>query len=340
MDLAEYQYNLPPDLIAQRPAERRDGSRLMVLHRQEGSVEHRSFPELPGLLRPSDLLVLNDTRVFPARLYAVKDTGARIEVLLVREREERVWECLVRPGRRCPPGTRLRFGDGTLWATVEAADQPMKRLLRFAASSDFWEQVEAWGQVPLPPYIRRPQGRTDAEDRDRYQTVFARERGSVAAPTAGLHFTPELLQVLPHTRITLHVGYGTFQPIQTHAVEQHRMESEHYRIEPGAAERIRQARAAGGRVVAVGTTATRALESAALQVPEFGPMEGWTDLFIYPGFRFQIVDALVTNFHLPGSSLLLLVAAFAGKDLVLEAYREAVRQRYRFYSYGDAMLIL
>jgi S-adenosylmethionine:tRNA ribosyltransferase-isomerase len=340
MDLADFDYHLPQELIAQRPAERRDDARLMVIRRADRTLEHRRFSELPALLAPEDLLVLNNTRVFPARLFGRKPGGARVEVLLLREQAPHVWEALARPGRRCPAGSRLVFGDEALTAEVLASPDPAKRLLRFSARGDFWELVERLGQVPLPPYIRRPGGLTDALDRSRYQTVFAHCPGSVAAPTAGLHFTQELLARLRHCMITLHVGYGTFKPIHARRIEDHRMEAEYYRIGPDAVERIQECRRLGGRVVAVGTTTTRALETAAASASGLTPSEGWTELFIRPGHRFRLVDALITNFHLPRSTLLVLVAALADRELVLSAYREAVRQRYRFYSYGDAMLIL
>ncbi len=263
MELADFDYELPPELIAQRPAERRDSSRLMVIRRAGRTIEHRSFSDLPELLAPEDLLVLNDTRVFPARLFGRKPSGAEVEVLLLREDAPRLWEALVRPGRRCPPGSTLSFGDGVLSAEVLPCPDPGKRFLRFSSGGDFWDLLERLGQVPLPPYIRRPGGRTDALDRSRYQTVFARCRGSVAAPTAGLHFTEELLSRLPHCMITLHVGYGTFKPIHASRIEDHRMEAEYYRIGPETVQRILDCRRRGGRVVAVGTTTTRAMEAAA-----------------------------------------------------------------------------
>ncbi len=338
MDLKDFQYELPPGLIAQHPSSRRDQSRLMVVDRTNGSILHRTFRELPELLRTDDLVVLNDTRVFPARLTGRKSTGGRIEVLLLRQLSSRRWEALVRPARRCPPGTRLVFEEGCLGAVVQESGQPEKRQLEFHwESGEFPDWLSRLGQVPLPPYIQRP---NEEMDRERYQTVFAARTGSVAAPTAGLHFTRELLGRLNHCEITLHVGYGTFRPVQSDRIEEHRMDAEVYSVGQEAAERIRAERDSGGRIVAVGTTTTRVLEHLMLEHGRIEAEDGSTDLFIYPGFRFQAVDALITNFHLPGSTLLMLVAAFGGKELMDEAYEVAVREEYRFYSYGDAMLIV
>ena len=340
MQLSDYSFDLPESLIAQHPAERRDASRLLMLDRKTGRISHHSFQELPALLASGDLLVLNDTRVFPARLIGSKPTGGRIEVLLLRQREEQLWECLVRPARRCPAGTRLIFQAGVLEAEIADAGDPSRRLIHFLGPSSLWDVVDQLGRMPLPPYIRRDSGALDPLDRERYQTVFARVPGSVAAPTAGLHFTPELLAALDYRLITLHVGYGTFQPIHSEEVENHRMEREAFHVSEETARAIRDRRATGGRVVAVGTTTARTLESVALQSGEVTPGHGETDLYIYPGFQFQVADGLVTNFHLPRSTLLLLVCAFAGREPVLAAYQEAIREGYRFYSYGDAMLIL
>ncbi len=310
----------------------------MIVERSTGLIRHRTFRELPEILGPEDLVVLNDTRVFPARLIGHKRTGGQIEVLLLRQLGDRRWEALVRPARRCPPGTRLIFEEDRFEATAQEGGQPEKRRLEFSwASAEFEDWLFRLGKVPLPPYIQRPE---DETDRKRYQTVYARQTGSVAAPTAGLHFTPELLAQLDHCQITLHVGYGTFRPVQSETIEEHRMDPEHYSIGESSARAIRNRKDSGGRIVAVGTTTTRTLEHVALEKGHIAAGEGSTDLFIYPGFRFQAVDALITNFHLPGSTLLMLVAAFAGREIVRRAYEEAVREEYRFYSYGDAMLII
>ncbi|MFZ0430861.1 MAG: tRNA preQ1(34) S-adenosylmethionine ribosyltransferase-isomerase QueA [Acidobacteriota bacterium] len=338
MDLKEFQYELPSRLIAQHPSLERDEARLMVLDRTAGSIQHHGFRELPEILRVEDLVVLNDTRVFPARLTGRKTTGARIEVLLLRQLGSHRWEALLRPSRRCPPGTRLVFDPGRFEAVVQEARQPERRQLEFFwETGEFMEWLSRLGHVPLPPYIQRPD---EPDDRVRYQTVFARETGSVAAPTAGLHFTGELLERLQHCEITLHVGYGTFHPVQVEKIEEHRMDSEQYWIGEDVAERIRRQKESGRRIVAVGTTTTRTLEHVMLEHGRIEAGGGSTELFIYPGFHFRAVDALITNFHLPGSTLLMLVAAFGGKDLVRRAYEVAVREEYRFYSYGDAMLIL
>ncbi len=313
----------------------------MVVEKKTARIEHYRFADLPSLILPQDLLVLNDTRVFPARLQAVKEsTGARLEVLLLRRREGDLWEALVKPGRRVRSGTRLIFESGKLEAELMDEAASAKRLLRFEYTGDFWSWIERLGEVPLPPYIERRPGQGLPEDRDRYQTVFAHARGSVAAPTAGLHFTPNLLTRLRYCRLTLHVGYGTFKPIASEKVEQHQMEAEEYEISEETAARIREQMETGGRVIAVGTTSTRVLEHLMLKKGRIVPGNGWTDLFIYPGFHFKAVQGLITNFHLPRSTLLLLISAFAGRELIEKCYREAIRHRYRFYSYGDAMLVL
>ena len=370
MNLAEFDYTLPEDLIAQYPAEPRDASRLMVVHRRGGAIEHRTFRDIAGYLAPADTLVVNRTRVMSARLRGVRpETGGRVEVVLVRPvRQARGdspshWEALLKPGARLARGTRLELEGGALAATVEDDPGPDIRLVRFSGNADVARVIEQVGGTPLPPYIRRA---PDASDRDRYQTVYAEEYGAVAAPTAGLHFTAPLLDrirargtaIVP---ILLHVGPGTFQPIRTATVEDHEMGEEYYRVEAREAEIIRQRRSTG-RVVAVGTTAVRTLETIAAgergapgergspdasgeggraeAVLEPRRYEGRTRCFIYPPYDFRLVDALLTNFHLPKSTLLLLVSAFAGRELILSAYEEAVREKYRFYSYGDAMLIV
>ncbi len=348
MKVADFQFELPDDLIAQYPPEQRGASRLLVLDRQTGAVTHSQIAELPGHLRPGDLLVLNDTRVFPARLLGRRlPGGGEVECLLVRRVDASHWEALVHPGQRLKPGRILRFERGEFVLHGEILEQRFfgRRLVRFHAEGALGVDalIDRIGHIPLPPYIKRP----DLDlDRDRYQTVFARETGSVAAPTAGLHFTDGLLADLERhgvarTAITLHVGYGTFKPVRTDEVEAHVVDPEPYAVPEAAAERINAALDAGRRLVVVGTTATRALESA-LQAGggRVRPGPGEASLFIYPPYRFLGTGALLTNFHLPASSLLMLVSAFGGRDAVLAAYREAVRARYRFYSYGDAMLVV
>jgi S-adenosylmethionine:tRNA ribosyltransferase-isomerase len=350
MKTADFDYDLPPELIAQQPAPRRDASRLLVLHRTRGAWEHRRFGDLPGYLRPGDLLVLNNTRVIPARLHGHKEaTGGQVELLLLEEEAPGRWDALLRAGGRRPrPGEPLVFAGGALRAELIEERELGRALVRLESSRPLLELLEEFGETPLPPYIRRTEGGgPDAEDRARYQTVYARMPGAVAAPTAGLHFTPELFAALAdrgveRAEITLHVGLGTFRPVTAEDVEAHRMEAERYAISPAAAAAVHAARARGGRVVAVGSTSVRALESAAASsdTGELSPGEGRSALFIRPGYRFRAVDALLTNFHLPRSTLLMMVSAFAGTELVRSAYREAVRERYRFFSYGDAMLIL
>lgn len=335
----DFDYDLPPESIAQHPAPRGE-SRLLVLDR-EGPDRHRRIRDLPELLRPGDLLVLNDTRVIPARLYGTRagGGGGRVEILLVERTGEREWDALLKPGRRARPGTGIELEPGL---TAEVIDRGEEGRFRLRFSEAIEGHLDRLGHIPLPPYIGRPD---EAADRDLYQTVYAREPGAIAAPTAGLHFSRELLDEIAAAgietaRVTLHVGLGTFKPVKVERIEEHRMERERYEVSEEAAEAIRRTRARQGRVVAVGTTVVRTLESAALagngEVP---PGSGSTGLFITPGFRFQAVDVLLTNFHLPRSTLLMLVSAFAGRERVLAAYEEAVRERYRFYSYGDAMLV-
>jgi S-adenosylmethionine:tRNA ribosyltransferase-isomerase len=333
--VANFDYPLPDELIAQEPLPDRASARMLVIHRSAGRLEDRIFRDFPDYLLPDDCVVVNNTRVFPARLFARRPSGpAQIEVLLTRRHVEdpAVWDALVRPGRKVGTGTRLRFSED-LEAEVIARGLYGERTLRFSGAADVDAAIDRLGHVPLPPYIHR----SDAPaDHDHYQTVFARRRGSIAAPTAGLHFTPEILARVPHlAEITLHVGLGTFQAVHTATVEEHRMHQEWFEIPPAAAESIR----AAARIVAVGTTAVRTLEHVARSGP-VRACSGETDIFIHPGFEFRVTGALLTNFHLPRSTLLILVCAFAGRDLVLEAYRHAVQERYRFYSYGDCMLIL
>lgn len=347
MKVADFDYHLPPELIAQTPAEPRDVSRLLVVDRATGEFHHRRFWEIGEFLAPGDLLVVNDSRVIRARLFGRKaPSGGRVELFLLRRLAEpgEVWECLVRPGRRVHPGASLIFGEGRLSGAVCGESPGGKRRITFtSADGDPGGWLERLGEVPLPPYITAP-----LADGERYQTVYARHKGSVAAPTAGLHFTPELLDKLAaqgvrRAALTLHVGLGTFRPVQADTVEEHAMHSEYYELPAETAEAVNATHRAGRRVVAVGTTTCRTLETAARKVGEKGELaesEGWTDLFIYPGYRFRAIDVLLTNFHLPRSTLLMLVSAFAGRELILQAYEEAIRERYRFYSFGDAMLIL
>ena len=347
MNVADFDFELPAERIAQRPASRRDGSRLLVLDRETGALRHRRFSDLADLLNPGDLLVLNDTRVIPARLVGHKPSGGRVELLLVEPVEPGaiggVWRCLLKASRPPAPGSSIDFGQGC-GARVLERDPIGWRVKLEAPGGRPEELLERVGQAPLPPYIRRDAAGPDAADRERYQTVFARQPGAIAAPTAGLHFTEELLQQLAdagiaHTFLTLHVGPGTFQPVTAQRVEDHRMHPEWFEIPADAARAVASARKSGGRVVAVGTTVVRTLESCAAEEGRVSPGRDHCSLFIYPGFRFRVVDALITNFHLPRSTLLMLVSAFAGRERVLAAYRQAIAAGYRFYSYGDAMLI-
>jgi len=341
---ADFEYDLPASLIATRPSDRRDASRLLVLDRRSGSVVDREFPDLLGFLAPGDALVLNDTRVFPARLVGRKPTGAAAEILLLRvlasDPSGRTWEALVRPGGKLKPGRVVEVAE-ELAVRIEDSTPEGGRIVRLEGDGDPLALVERHGRVPLPPYIGRED---DEQDRVRYQTVYAERTGSVAAPTAGLHFTPELLERAAEAgveivRLTLHVGVGTFRPVEAERPSEHVLHSERWELRPAEAARLNRARGNGGRVWAVGTTSARTLETAADDNGRFIPGSGWTDLFIHPPYRFRGVDALLTNFHLPRSSLLMLVSALAGRERVLAAYRHAVREGYRFYSYGDAMLI-
>ncbi len=342
MRLDDFDYDLPPELIAQQPAEPRDASRLLVLHRERDCLEHRRFYDLPRYLQRGDVLVLNDTRVLPARLWGRRDgTGARIEVLLLTRSDRDTWEALVRPGRRVPVGTEIIFGQGELRARAVALTDAGGRVLQFFCQGGPLEALlDRLGEMPLPPYIK-----TKPADPGRYQTVYARVEGSAAAPTAGLHFTPRLLEELQAEGVEvvyllLHVGLGTFRPVKAANIEEHHMHAEYYAVTAEAAAAINAARARGGRVVAVGTTVVRTLETVTTAGGRVQPGSGWTDIFIYPGYRFKAVDCLLTNFHLPGSTLIMLVSAFDGRERVLAAYQTAVQERYRFFSFGDAMLIL
>lgn len=338
MEIYDFDYHLPAKLIAQHPNEPRDECRLMVVDRHSCNFQHSRFRNLPDFLSPRDLVVLNNTRVIPARLYASrKGQQDRIEVLLLRCVAGNVWEVLIRPGKKARPGMCLVFEPGRFEATVVDDACTAIRKLEFEYSGKFQDWINKLGEVPLPPYINRL---PEQEDQHYYQTVFAQEEGSIAAPTAGLHFSEELLRRVLTCEITLHVGYGTFKPILKDAVEAHTMDVEHYKVGQDAAAQIKNQLAKNERVVTVGTTTTRALEHVFANRGDMVPDQGATDLFIYPGFKFEVTGALITNFHLPRSTLLLLVSAFAGKDLIEECYREAIDQKYRFYSYGDAMLIL
>ena len=348
MNVSDFAFDLPAELIAQAPADDRGSSRLLILNRMSGTVEHSHVSLLADYLHDGDLLVVNDTKVFPARLLGVRvPSGGAVECLLLADRQEGKWDALVHPGQKLRPGARMMFQGikHVLYGEVLTRHFHGRRTVRLWSESgvSIDEAIEDIGHMPLPPYIKRDDTKND---RDRYQTVYARERGSVAAPTAGLHFTPDLLDILrakgvERTAITLHVGYGTFQPVRVDRVEAHSIDAERFSISEAAADAVNRARADRRRVIAVGTTTTRALEAAGRSGRGIiTPQSGWSDLFIYPGFRFGIIDALMTNFHLPESSLLMLACAFGGRDAVLGAYREAVARKYRFYSYGDAMLIV
>lgn len=343
MHIDDLDYYLPEKLIAQRPAWRRDRARLMVLDRARNTIKLARISDLPGLLEPDDCIVVNDSKVMPARLRGHKSTGARVEALLLREVEPQIWEAMVRPGRRFKPGAVICFGKGdTVRAEVVNGPDGKTRYLRFGNDSDVHSLMDRLGEPPLPPYIRRKPG---GRDRRRYQTVYAGERGSVAAPTAGLHFTNRLLRRLDENgirvaRVTLHVGFGTFKPITVENIEDHTVDTELYTIGPAAADEIRAAQIADGHIIAVGTTVCRTLETAVCQDGSIPTADGETSLYIQPGHQFKSVNGLLTNFHLPKTSLLALVMAFAGKESTLEAYNQAVKEKFRFYSYGDAMLIL
>ena len=343
-----FHYDLPPGLIAQQPAAVRDQARMMVVDRSTGTFAHRRVSDLPDYLHAPDRLFVNDTRVIPARLFGVKEgTGGQVELLLLEELPENEWDVLMRCSRRPPPGTRLLFGGGQLQAVLILDGENGRARVRFESAVPVLDLLESIGAPPLPPYIRRKERADDVEatDRERYQTVYAAEPGAVAAPTAGLHFTPELFERLERngvgrSRLTLHVGMGTFRPVTVNEVEAHRMDSERYRVPEQTARDFNETRARGGRVVAVGSTTVRTLETVMRDQGRMAPCSGRSDLYIYPPCEFQAVDAMLTNYHLPQSTLLMMVCAFAGHDLVMEAYRVAVRERYRFYSYGDCMLLL
>ncbi|MBQ9040702.1 MAG: tRNA preQ1(34) S-adenosylmethionine ribosyltransferase-isomerase QueA [Clostridia bacterium] len=338
MKLSDFMYDLPEERIAQTPVEPRDHSRLMVIHRDTGEIEHRHFYDIIEYLNPGDCLVINETKVIPARLYGERPTGGACEVLLLKQLGPKRWETLVRPGKKLKPGAEVVFGDGRLRCRVMETTDVGERIVEFECEGSFEAALDALGEMPLPPYIHEK-----LEDRDRYQTVYARQDGSAAAPTAGLHFTPELMDRIRQkgvdiVPVLLHVGLGTFRPVKVENIEEHEMHSEYFEVTPQAAERINAARQSGGRIIAVGTTSVRTLESAA-EDGRLVAKRGDTNIFIKPGYRFQLVDALITNFHLPGSTLIMLVSALWDRERILAAYRIAVEEEYRFFSFGDAMLI-
>ena len=340
MKLEEFDYNLPEELIAQVPIAKRDESRLMVLHRESKKVEHKTFKDIIDYLRPGDCLVRNNTKVIPARLYGKKETGANVEFVLLNQIEGDIWESIVRPGNKLKPGTKVEFGEGLLKATILDIMDGGTRKVEFEYEGIFNEILDEIGLMPLPPYIHE-----SLKEKDRYQTVYAKYDGSAAAPTAGLHFTPELLKKIEEkgvkiANVTLHVGIGTFRPVKEENIEEHKMHTEHFYIKQEDVEKINETKKAGGRVIAVGTTSCRVLETIASE--ETGLVEateGDTGIYIYPGYKFKCIDGLITNFHLPKSTLLMLVSALAGREFVLDAYNEAVKEKYRFFSFGDAMLI-
>ena len=339
MRKSDFYFDLPEELIAQTPLERRDSSRLLHLDKVTGALEHRHFYELLDYLREGDCMVFNDSRVLPARLIGARPTGGSVELVLLRDLGEGRWECLSRPGRKTRPGTEILFGNGELKATVESVAEGGNRIVRFDYEGIFLEVLERLGKMPLPPYIKE-----ELQDSERYQTVYSREIGSAAAPTAGLHFTKELMEKIAAKGVklcyvTLHVGLGTFRPVKAEEIEDHEMHSEFCMIPEETARIVSETKKKGGRVIAVGTTSCRTLESFAREDGSLPAASGWTNIFIYPGYTFKCVDALVTNFHLPESTLIMLVSALAGREHVLHAYEEAVKERYRFFSFGDAMFI-
>ena len=340
MDVKDFYYDLPQELIAQDPLEDRSSSRLLVLGKEDGSIRHDVFRNITQYLHAGDCLVINNTKVIPARLFGEREgTGATIEILLLKRKENDVWETLVKPGKKAKPGTKIIFGGGILTGEVVDVVEDGNRLIQFTYEGIFEEILDQLGQMPLPPYITHT-----LQDKNRYQTVYAKYDGSAAAPTAGLHFTPELLEEIRAmgvkiAEVTLHVGLGTFRPVKVENVQDHHMHSEYYEVTEEAADLINETKKSGGRVIAVGTTSCRTLESAASEDGTLTAKSGWTDIFIYPGYQFKVIDALITNFHLPESTLVMLVSALAGRDHIMNAYAEAVKERYRFFSFGDAMFI-
>lgn len=344
MHINDFDYYLPEEQIAQHPADKRDESRLLVIDRKTGKLEHRHFFDILDYLNPGDCLVMNNSKVIPARLFGTKvQTGAKVEFLLIKRIKDDIWEAMVRPGKKLHVGDRVSFtDDGSLSATIIEHGEGGTRIVRFEYEGDFHELLERIGRIPLPPYIERE---SDDEDKERYQTVYCKEEGSVAAPTAGLHFTEELIgralqKGVKIAYVTLHVGIGTFRPVKCEIIEEHKMHFEEYEIDEENAAVINDTKKAGGRIISVGTTSTRTVESAAAEDGTVIAGHGNTDIFIYPGYRFKVIDSLITNFHLPKSTLLMLVSALYNRENILEAYKEAVEQKYRFFSYGDAMLIL
>lgn len=340
MDVKDFDYYLPEELIAQDPLEDRSSSRLMVLDKKTGEIQHKIFKDILDYLKPGDCLVLNNTKVIPARLFGVKEgTQAKIEILLLKRKENDIWETLVKPGKKAKPGTKIIFGDGLLVGEVIDVVEDGNRLIQFSYEGIFEEILDQLGQMPLPPYITHT-----LKDKNRYQTVYAKYDGSAAAPTAGLHFTKELLEKVKAkgidiAEVTLHVGLGTFRPVKVENVLDHHMHSEFYMVSAEAAEKINATKDRGGRIISVGTTSTRTLESAADENGRIKECSGWTEIFIYPGYKFKLIDCLITNFHLPQSTLVMLVSALVGREHVLAAYEEAVKEKYRFFSFGDAMFI-
>ena len=341
MKRQDFYYDLPEELIAQDPLQDRSGSRLLVLDKKSGEISHHVFTDVLDYLKEGDCLVINDTKVIPARLIGSKvGTDAKIEILLLKRKENNVWETLVKPGKKAKPGTKISFGEGLLIGEVIDVVEEGNRLVQFTYDGIFEEVLDQLGQMPLPPYITH-----QLKDKSRYNTVYATHDGSAAAPTAGLHFTPQLLEDIQKkgvdiARVTLHVGLGTFRPVKVEEVTDHHMHSEFYQVSEDAAEKINRAHDGGGRVICVGTTSCRTIESAADEAGHLKACSGWTEIFIYPGYQFKVLDCLITNFHLPESTLIMLVSALAGRENVMEAYEEAVKERYRFFSFGDAMLII
>ena len=341
MKKEDFYFKLPEELIAQDPLEDRSASRLLVLDKESGKIEHRMFRDIKAYLKPGDCLVINDTKVIPARLIGSKiGTDAKIEILLLKRKENDIWETLVKPGKKAKPGTKISFGEGLLIGEVIDVVEEGNRLIQFSYQGIFEEILDQLGQMPLPPYITH-----QLEDKNRYQTVYAKHSGSAAAPTAGLHFTPELLKEIKESgvdiaHVTLHVGLGTFRPVKVENIQEHHMHSEFYHMEASEAEKINRAKREGHRIICVGTTICRTIESAAKPDGTLSECSGWTEIFIYPGYQFKVLDCLLTNFHLPESTLIMLVSALAGREHVLHAYEEAVKEQYRFFSFGDAMLIV
>lgn len=341
MKKEDFYFKLPEELIAQDPLEDRSASRLLVLDKESGKIEHRMFRDIKAYLKPGDCLVINDTKVIPARLIGSKiGTDAKIEILLLKRKENDIWETLVKPGKKAKPGTKISFGEGLLIGEVIDVVEEGNRLIQFSYQGIFEEILDQLGQMPLPPYITH-----QLEDKNRYQTVYAKHSGSAAAPTAGLHFTPELLKEIKESgvdiaHVTLHVGLGTFRPVKVENIQEHHMHSEFYHIEASEAEKINRAKREGHRIICVGTTSCRTIESAAKPDGTLSECSGWTEIFIYPGYQFKVLDCLITNFHLPESTLIMLVSALAGKENIMHAYETAVQEKYRFFSFGDAMLII